>query len=197
MSSETRIYFDACCFIDLAQHELQLNATNAREPHVFYCRKFLEASRAKELTVFTSTITISECVSIKNEFLSDQDKRIHPPEVKRLFEGMLMSAKSGVMPVQPTPRMIQAARDLRWVHTAKFKPMDSIHIATAIAMKCSHFVTTDTKLGQESIDIAKGLGLAICNAADIAHLLPTKFRQLALTTTNKVTSNAPANPPAG
>jgi predicted nucleic acid-binding protein len=180
MNSEPRVYFDACCFIDMVAHDLSIGVRQDRTLHVYYCRKFLEAARGKEAHVFTSTLTVSECLGIKDESESNNHKTVLTDEVKRLFEGMLLSAKSGVMPVQPTPRIVKFSRDLRWTHAATFKPMDSLHIATAIDMKCGYFLTTDSKLKPENIAIAKALGLVVCTADSIANLLPSKYRQLTL-----------------
>lgn len=180
MSSEPRVYFDACCFIDMVAHDLSVGVRQDRASHVYYCRKFLEAARGKEAHVFTSTLTVAECLGIKDESDAKDPKSVLTDEVKRLFEGMLLSAKSGVMPVQPTPRIVKSARDLRWAHAATFKPMDSLHIATAIDMKCGYFLTTDSRLKPVNIAIAKALGLVVCTADSIANLLPSKYQQLPL-----------------
>lgn len=178
MSSEPRVYIDACCFIDMVCHDLSIGLRSGRWSHVHYCRKFLEAARDKEAQAFSSTLTVAECTHIKDESDQKDVKAVLTDEVKRLFEGMLMSGKSGVMPVQPIPKIIALARDLRWKHGATFKPMDSLHIATAITMKCDYFLTTDGKLKPENVEIAKRFNLAVCTADKIAHLLPSRYRQL-------------------
>lgn len=180
MSSEPRIYFDACCFIDMVSHDLLIGVRQDRAEHVYYCRKFLEASRGNEARVYTSTLTVAECVTVKDESDPNNFVAVMTEDVRRLFEGMLLSSKSGVMPVQPTPRIVKAARDLRWEHGATFGPMDSIHIATAMDMNCSYFLTTDGKLKQKNIEIAKNLGLVISTADSLTSLLPSKYRQLPL-----------------
>lgn len=182
MSSEPRVYFDSCCFIDMVAHNLSIGVRTDRTSHVYYCRKFLEAARANDACVFTSTLTVAECLVIKDESDPKGHRSVLTDEVKRLFEGMLLSAKSGVMPVQPTPRIVKSARDLRWEHAASFQPMDSLHIATAIDMKCGYFVTTDDKLKLklEKTAILKALTLVVCTADSIANLLPSKYRQLPL-----------------
>jgi predicted nucleic acid-binding protein len=192
MSSGTKIYFDSCCFIDMVKHQLTIGNLAGREAHVFYCKKFLEAARAEELTVFASTLAVAECTHVKDSMQPQGKNVVLTDEVKRLLEGILLSAKSGVMPVQPTPGILKAARDLRWQHGATFKPMDSIHIATAIEMKCSHFVTTDSKLAVENSKIVSSLRLAICSADQIADLLPSKFRQLPLSPVIKTINESPS-----
>lgn len=180
MSTEPRVYFDACCFIDMAKSQLDIPVQAEREPHIFYCRKLLEASRSKDAIVFTSTLSVVECTHVKDMSKPENDRIVMTDEVKRLFRGMLLSGagRSGVMPVQPTPRIVESARDLKWVHEALLNPMDAIHVASAIAMECTHFITTD---GLKSIDILKSLNLVVCTADGVAHLLPDRYKQLALT----------------
>jgi predicted nucleic acid-binding protein len=179
MTTKPVVYMDSCCFIDLAKTALSVPTVAKREPHIYYCRKFLDAARAGDVTVYTSTLTVVECVQI-----TDSTKPGNPPveddSVRVLFKGMLMSAKSGVMPVIPTPLVTEAARDLRWVHDVTCRPIDATHIATALQMKCTHFFTTDAKIGAENIKKVAGLGLVICNADHAVELLPDQYRQYAL-----------------
>ncbi len=173
------VYMDTCCFIDLAKTALSVHTSPKREPHIFYCRKFLDAARAKDVIVYTSTATVVECVHITDD--SQPGKPIVEGEAARaLFRGMLMSGKSGVMPVMPSPRITEAARDLRWVHEISCKPMDRLHLATAIEMKCTHFFTTDGRLGPENVKKLAGLGLAVSTADSVVNLLPNQYRQFEL-----------------
>ena len=119
----------------------------------------------------------------RNVVVKDQSKPDKPiveeDAVKPLFRGMLTSGKSGVMPVIPTPKIPEAARDLRWAHGITCKPMDALHLATAIEMKCSHFLTSDG-LGAENVAKLAALGLTVCRADSAARLLPTQYRQFEL-----------------
>ena len=177
MGIEIRVYFDACCFIDLAKNHLKLQLDPNREPHVFFCRKFLDAARSKECVVLTSSLTITECTHIKDKSQLESKQRIKSDEVKRLFHGMIMSGKSGVIPAQPTPLIVEKARDIVWEHGANLKSLDALHIATALQLKCTHFVTTDN-LGEGNIRIINSLGLSVCPADKIAYLLPDHHKQL-------------------
>lgn len=190
MSDKLRVYLDACCFIDMAASQLEVTVQAWKEPHIFYCRKFLEAARAQDIVVHTSVLTVAECTYVNEQPDGVQKQIILNDEVKALFKGMLLSGKSGVMPVQATPSIVERARDLRWVHGAPTKPMDAIHVATALAMKCTHFVTTDILQG---IEIIRGLGLSVGSADSIAHLLPSIYRQLPLTPAAKLTVSLAAD----
>lgn len=177
MNIEIRVYFDTCCFIDLAKTHLKLQLDANREPHVFFCRKFLDAARSKECVVLTSSLTLTECTHVKDKSQPEAKQIIKSDEVKRLFQGMIMSGKSGVIPVQPTPLIVEKARDLVWEHRANLRSLDALHIATALHQKCTHFITTDN-LGEENIRIINSLGLPVCTADKISYLLPDHHKQL-------------------
>jgi len=178
-SSSLAFYMDACCFIDMAKTVVKVPMASGRESHIFFCKKFIEASRARHLTVYTSTITMVECVKLTDDTAPGGPTR-EDDVVKEIFRKMLMSGRSGVMPVMPSPVITELARDLRWNHGISCKPMDRLHIATALSMKCSHFFTTDEKLKQENISKIKALGLTICRANAGSDLLPDQYRQLSL-----------------
>ncbi|CAN4267472.1 PIN_MT3492-like domain containing protein [Methylophilaceae bacterium] len=179
MTIDIRVYFDSCCFIDLAKTSLNLHTESGRTDHIFYCKKLLDAARKKELVVLTSILTLSECTHVKDKSKFKTEQAIRTDEVKRLFHGMVMSGRSGVLPVQPTPLVVEKARDLVWTHGTSLKAMDAIHVATAIVNKCNYFLTTDN-LGKENIEIINGLGLSVCSAGQISHLLPDHYKQMDL-----------------
>lgn len=178
-SSTPVVYMDACCFIDMAKFAMKIPTKVDRDSHIYFCRKFLDAARAKDATVYTSTISLVECVKLTDES-SPGGTLIEDDRVKTLFKGMLMSGKSGVTPAMPTPAITDRARDLRWNHAITCKPMDAMHLATAMAMKCTHFLTTDGRLGAANVARIAALGLVVCTADSIAALLPTAYAQLQL-----------------
>ncbi len=188
MTANPVVYMDACCFIDLAKSALSVPTLREREPHIFYCRKFLDAARAKDAVVYTSTISVVECVNIKDT-TAPGCPIVEDDGARTLFRGMLMSAKSGVMPVMPMPKITELARDLRWVHDITCKPVDAVHIATALAMKCSHMFSTDGRLGAENIRKISALGLTVCTADRAVELLPDQYRQYTLRPANDKTGH--------
>lgn len=178
-SSVPAVYMDSCCFIDMAKTVVKMPTASDREPHIYFCRKFIEAARAKHATVYTSTATVVECVKLTDNTAPGGPAR-EDATVKGLFRGMLMSGRSGVLPVMPTPVITELARDLRWNHGITCSAMDRLHVATAIAMKCSHYFTTDDKMGEQNILKIRGLGLAVCRANAASDLLPDQYKQLHL-----------------
>lgn len=173
------VYMDACCFIDCAKTVMKTPTPKVREPHIYFCRKFLEAARNKHVTVYTSTVSVVECIKLTDDTVKG-GPTIEDDNIKALFKRMLMSAKSGVMPVMPNPGITESARDLRWNHGITCSGMDRIHVATALAMNASHFLTTDGRLGHENIQKIGHLGLVVATADTVAHLLPDEYKQLHL-----------------
>ena len=176
--SEPKVYFDACCFIDMAQASMSLPLNPGRENHVHACRSFLRAARAKpaDALVYTSTVTLVECLSVTDMTDPTNHQKILNDEVQRLFKGLLQSGVSGVVSVATTPMIAEGARDLRWKHGVTTKPMDSLHIAAAMKMGCTHFITTDTLKPTDVTQLA-ALGLVVTSADKVATLLPSKYLQ--------------------
>lgn len=173
IGTKPRLYFDACCFIDMLQFGLKVSPKPDRALHVEYCRRLLDAARKGDVKVYTSMLTAAECICLKDETDPSNHKRVVTDEVKRLITGMLQSGRSGVEPVQATPAIVNRARDLEWTHGAQFTTMDSLHIATALAMGCDYFVTTDDKLDKKGgVQIVNKLGLGFSRADALVHLLP-------------------------
>ncbi len=77
--------------------------------------------------------------------------------------------------IQPTPFIATDARDLRWKHGIVLSGADYIHVASALAVKCLEFITTDNKILQSASKL-KQLGTRPCTAAKTA-LLPDRYRQ--------------------
>ena len=134
MTEKIKIYLDTCCFIDVASHQLNIPIKEKRDAHIFICQQLIRASQKQEIYVYTSSLTSVECTSIKDKTVNPV-KIIINQELKDLFNRILMSGKSGVYPVMPTPKIIEMSKNLSWKHNITTKPFDSLHIATALTMK--------------------------------------------------------------
>ncbi len=104
MAEIRRVYIDSCCFIDMVQVAITGQSTDNREVDVWHFKRLFEAARDKEVSLFTSTLTLAECQHVGDDKITD--------EVKSNFNRLLMSGQY-VNLVQATPFIAQDARDLR------------------------------------------------------------------------------------
>jgi predicted nucleic acid-binding protein len=172
MADVRKVYVDACSFIDMVKIKVGKSVTEEREQDVWHLKRLLEANRDKEVEIYSSTVSIAECTHAG-------ENDIRPP-VKSEFDRLLMSGQY-VRLVQLTPFIAVDARDLRWIHGINLKGADSIHVASALAMKCEEFLTTNgrlERLGGAQTTLAR-LGLRIRSGRD-TQCLPERYRQLSL-----------------
>ena len=176
MAEIPRIYLDACCFIDIAKTKIGRTLTLARESDVWLIQKYLEANAKKDAIVFTSVLTIAECLHADG--VSDMS-------VRSLFTRLLTSGQHVTL-VQPTPFLATEARDLRWKHGVEgIRGADYIHIQSAIATRCSELLTTDRGISENAESLQK-LGLRV-SAPRETELLPSKYRQGSMLDGDKIT----------
>ena len=138
MASKPVVYMDSCCFIDAVKQAVGVLPTE-RDNDVWHIKKLLEAHRDQEITVFTSVLSIAECVATKegqNEVPEDQQTEFR----------LLLTNGQFLTLAQVTPRTGRLAQDLRWVHGLVLKGADAVHIASALEVGASEFITTDDRL---------------------------------------------------
>lgn len=170
MSEIRRAYIDACCFIDMVKTETGKTLASEKNADVWHLKRLLEANRDGQVALFTSTLSIAECTHGGDGDIG--------PEVKSIFNRLLLSGQY-VRLVQITPFIAQDARDLRWTHGISLKGADSIHVASALEMKCEEFLSADGKLmriGAEGGRLSR-FGLYVKPGRDTA-CLPARYRQL-------------------
>lgn len=126
---------DSCCFIELALQTTGRHETN-REDDLWHLKELLNASSDGEIEVLTSTLSIAECAHAKGDVSDD---------VKSLFKRFLTSGRY-IFLVQDSLLVAERARNLRWVHGLALSGADSIHIASALELKCDEFLTWDERL---------------------------------------------------
>lgn len=170
------MYVDACAFIDLAKFKANKEPSEPdakkgdRERDVWLLERALDAARAGAIRVFTSSLSVVECSHLKISTEPRPD-----PATQRFFSELLLSGKSGVTLVQPVLAIIQAARDLRWKRNFTFKPIDSLHVATALHMQCREILTSDGHMHRVSDQLAQ-LNLSVTYPRN-ATLVPEAFLQ--------------------
>lgn len=132
MIASPRIYSDANPIIELAK--LTKNTHDpAREPDLRMMERLLKAANNNEISLFTSSISVAECVAAGNDYGDD---------IKKFFIGVLTSGAMFKL-VQDSIFVTEQARDLRWIHHVKLSGMDAIHVASAMEAKCTEFLTWD------------------------------------------------------
>ncbi len=174
--TKPRVYIEACPIIDMAKHKAgrALNADpttqQSRENCVWFCRRILQASVKGDMDVLTSFVTIAECTH-----LQDSVNPVPKEPTREFLTRLLTSGKGGIRLVQASLSIMTAARDLRWKHNLTFRSIDSIHVASALHMKCEEFYTTDGGIYAKKDELAKrGLNVMLASSSV---LLPLKYRQ--------------------
>jgi predicted nucleic acid-binding protein len=170
MSDKYAIYMDACPFIDMAKIHIGKVLTPGRATDVWFCKRMLEAGRDGKIDIYTSYMTRLECTHADG---CKDDK------VRSLFQGLLTSGKAGVLLVQNTQTIQEKAEQLQWDNGLNLRAMDAIHIASAIQMKCTEFITTDEDLLKQA-DKFKNHGLRIITASH-TKALSTEYLQSEMT----------------
>lgn len=175
---KARVYFDTCCFVDLAQMELGIKP-DGPPSHIDACRIFLKAARAGDVRIFTSLITMTEFVCVKGHPLSatnSQRERVLDDAVKTSIRRLLL-AGSPVVPVQPSLRITEDARDLCWEHGMALKSggADRIHLASARFVQCDYFVTTDQEMRDHEALLLKALSLRVVTCDEIKDVIPDSY----------------------
>ena len=171
------VYLDSCCFIDVVKLKFgkQLGDTQqkhlARLKEVWMYKKMLQAALDRKLRVFTSALTMVECMQIEGD---DSQK------VQEAFEKLFFSANL-IIPVQPTNAVQELSRQLRWQHGIKLGGMDYIQVASALTATAKELITTDglDNLKPKSIlgnaALIEPLGLRVVVASQ-SRELPGEYR---------------------
>ncbi len=187
MSKELiKVYFDSCCFIDIVSAKAGGLIEDDRSRTINIYNSYVKAALAKDIQIVTSGLTINECLWIKDP---DTRKKICNSDVKELFRSILESGKSGVLSVEVDYWIRATARNLIWEHDINLKPIDSIHIATAIETQCEEFITSDEKTVLKYSDEIGKLGLRVSTAIK-SKSLPEQYNQIELPTSLPITSTA-------
>ena len=172
MASKSAVYMDACCFIDMAKQAVGI-LESGRGNDVWHLRKLLEANGAGDVRVFTSVLSIAECVA------TDPGQTNIPDDTKQLFRRLLMSGRHVTL-IQPTPFVGERARDLRWDHGILLRGADALHVASSLEVGCAEFLTTDGQISKSKMQAAisplEALGLKVVRGSD-TRALPGHYRQ--------------------
>jgi hypothetical protein len=123
MSKSLAVYMESCCVLDVARFSLGRKETisdfAAKEQHIEFCIKMLEAAKAGDLLLKTGSFTVAECQHIDGDY---------GEEIQRLFRSILTSGRV-IKLIADSIFVAEAARDLRWNHDICLKGGDAYHKA--------------------------------------------------------------------
>jgi predicted nucleic acid-binding protein len=169
------IYIDACPLIDMAQVTADGSKPDDISNGVWFCQQALRAARDKKMRVLTSFLSIAECTSINVTANAETASPPSPPEeIKRFYDMMLLSGKSGIELVPITQDIAIRARNLRWVSNINLRGADTIHVASAMKMNCDEIWTRDGRIWSNRAKL-KELGIVVVKPAETS-LLPDSYR---------------------
>lgn len=163
---------DACCFIDAVKQEVGSLPTD-RTADAWHIKKLLEAHKAGDVEVITSTLSVAECVAVEASQVEV------PQNVQEHFRRLITSGQFVNLAPQ-TPKTARIVQDLRWTHKIVLRGADALHLATAIEREAVEFLTTDDKLKSAKMSAALpqiiAAGVRMIRAADTIRL-PDYMRQ--------------------
>lgn len=173
MTSKPTIYMDSCCFIDAVKQAVG-NLPTERDSDVWHIKKLMEAHRAGDVQVFTSIVSLAECLA------TEQAQNPIPEDVKVHFRNMLLNGQFLTLALT-TPQTGTIARDFRWNHGLVLGSPDALHLAAAVEVGASEFITTDERIQKAKFapavnHFASSGNMMIIKASDTQHL-PGDYRQ--------------------
>jgi predicted nucleic acid-binding protein len=167
MSDVPRIYCDANPIIEMAKYRKRTHDPK-RERDLWMMTQILRAAQNEEIALFTSSISVAECVAAGDDWAQD---------VQEFFIGALTSGRMFKL-VQDSIFVAERARDLRWKDNIRLRGMDAIHVASALIATCGEFLTWDNDMGKSKIAqkaaALKALGIQVAIPSD-TKLLPSFY----------------------
>jgi len=171
-----RIYIEACPIIDMAQEKSQGLSGNRLSAGVWVCQQALRAGRDRKAKILTSFLSIAECTRVNIDAATQPTS---PPEdIKRFFEMLLLSGKSGMELIPITQAIAIRARNLRWVSDINLRGADTIHVASALQLQCNELWTRDGRIWNNRAKLAE-LGLSVVRPSE-TRFLPSEYQILSL-----------------
>lgn len=162
----SKLYIDACCIIEFLRGDLGKPLSDTRANEVDFLKRILSAGRDDNLEVFTSLLTVAEVTKAGDDKPDDS--------MKRRIERLILSGRDGIKVVGLNPAIAMLARDLCTDDGIKGRSADRVHLATAIHVGVTEFLTFDAKLEKrvKKKDV-RGCKLILPSKS---LLLPTQYR---------------------
>ena len=166
--STPRIYCDANPIIELAKLAKKTHDP-LRERELWFLNQMLRAASNDELELYTSSISIAECVAVGDDWSKD---------VQEFFIGVLTSGRMFRL-VQDSIFVAEQARDLRWKHDLVLKGADAIHVASAMEAECKEIISWDADMNNskslQKVAALEKLGISVILPSQ-SLLLPSYYR---------------------
>jgi predicted nucleic acid-binding protein len=134
-----KIYIDACCIIEALKKRRGLELDHP-ESEVDMIERIMRAAREGDIELHTSIITLAEVVHL--------GQTPPPADLKPYVERLLLSGRDGIIATAPTPQIILLARDLAVEENILGGVADRIHVATAMTVGVTEFLTVDARLSK-------------------------------------------------
>lgn len=157
---------DTCAIIDAVKYKYTKAIEEERKANAWHTEKIIEAAMNGDVELVTSTLTIAECRRAEQEKAATQD-------VKDLINEVLSSGRV-IRLAFVNQSFAEYARDLEWVYGINLKGADSIHVATAILLKCQEIFTGDDRI-YKNRDSLKARGLRVVRPKETL-LLPPEYK---------------------
>lgn len=169
MVNSPKLYVDSPCFIDAVKKDVGL-LPDGGEDNVWFLKQLMRAHENGEVILYTFMVTLSECVAVER---GQADVRV---EAQERFRTILTNGQF-VRLHTPTPRTGELVQNLRWQHKVVLKGLDAVHVATALEIGCSEFLTLDERLNAEKVRAAlANLNLRLIPPKETGNL-PAEYAQ--------------------
>lgn len=162
-----RSYMDACCLIEAVKGRLGRTSTHDPE-QVDMIHRLLRASRAGEIDVYTSMLSVAEVLYV------DKDERPPGVETRDIIDRLLFSGRDGVKLVGTSPSIAKRARDLAWGSDIYTRSIDLLHVASALECRSTELITLDGRLAKK-LNRTEVSGVRLIDPIQTANL-PDEYR---------------------
>lgn len=155
MTNPKRIYWDACAWLAFIKQET-IEVDGKKENRHQMCKQILLAAEKGLLEIATSALTLSEVCK------SPELKESPVDNLPAFFD------KSYILLVTVDKAIGLKAQAMQLAGMSGLKPVDAIHLASALASNSTELHTFDTKLLNKSKHVAgkDGKPLIICKPGD-------------------------------